>query len=248
MSLINEALKKAQRARTEGQPTDAPPMPGGGPIAKRGQAQSTKTVVLIGGGALALVLLSVALTIFLVSRKPAAPAPIAAVTPAPTASTPAPAAASSPSPAPDATAPASTAPVVAAPPAKAPDSGGALSAGKQRPLTAAVAEVKTPGSPPASPVAPAAADVTPPVAAAPTPSSTTPTAPVKQDERIAAFVEAVRVTGIRSSGNDSRVLMNERVYRVNEIVDRTLGVRLVKVGTDSLTFSDTNGATYVKYF
>jgi hypothetical protein len=68
------------------------------------------------------------------------------------------------------------------------------------------------------------------------------------DERVAAFVDAVRVTGIRSSGNDSRVLMNERVYRVNDIVERTLGVRLIKAAADSLTFSDSRGVTYVKSF
>ena len=42
--------------------------------------------------------------------------------------------------------------------------------------------------------------------------------------------------------------MNERVYRVNDIVERTLGVRLIKVAADSLTFSDPNGITYVKNF
>ena len=42
--------------------------------------------------------------------------------------------------------------------------------------------------------------------------------------------------------------MNDRVYRVNDVVDRTLGVRLTKVSTDSLTFTDANGVTYVKYF
>ena len=42
--------------------------------------------------------------------------------------------------------------------------------------------------------------------------------------------------------------MNERVYRVNDIVDRTLGIRLVKVAADSLTFSDPNGVSYVKGF
>jgi hypothetical protein len=63
-----------------------------------------------------------------------------------------------------------------------------------------------------------------------------------------AFVDAVRVAGIRSSGDDSRVLMNDRVYRVNDIVDRALGIRLVKVAVDSLTFSDAAGLTYVKYF
>ena len=73
-------------------------------------------------------------------------------------------------------------------------------------------------------------------------------APAKPDERIHQYVEAIHVTGIRSSGNESKVLMNDRVYRVNDIVDRTLGIRLTKVSPDSLTFTDANGVTYVKYF
>lgn len=42
--------------------------------------------------------------------------------------------------------------------------------------------------------------------------------------------------------------MNDRVYRLNDIVERTLGVRLIKVETNSLTFSDANSVTYVKFF
>ena len=61
-----------------------------------------------------------------------------------------------------------------------------------------------------------------------------------------AYVEALRITAIRA--NDNKVIMNEKVYRVNEIVERNLGVRLVKVANDSLTFADGNGVTYVKYF
>ena len=87
-----------------------------------------------------------------------------------------------------------------------------------------------------------------PAAAADSPSSTAPANPKGPDERVAAFVDAVRVTGIRSSGADSRVLMNERVYRVNDVVERTLGVRLIKAAADSLTFADSRGVTYVKNF
>ena len=42
--------------------------------------------------------------------------------------------------------------------------------------------------------------------------------------------------------------MNERVYRVNDIVERNLGVRLIKAEVDNLTFSDGRGVTYVKHF
>jgi hypothetical protein len=40
--------------------------------------------------------------------------------------------------------------------------------------------------------------------------------------------------------------MNDRVYRLNDFVDRALGVRLTKVTRESLTFTDANGVTYVK--
>jgi hypothetical protein len=48
-------------------------------------------------------------------------------------------------------------------------------------------------------------------------------------------------------GDDSRVLINDRVYRVNEVVDRNLGIRLVKVEPGSLHFVDARGVAYVKY-
>lgn len=68
------------------------------------------------------------------------------------------------------------------------------------------------------------------------------------DERVHAFLDALRITGVRSSGNDSRVLMNEKVYRVNDLVDRTLGLRLKVVAADHLTFTDAHGVEYVKNF
>ena len=65
---------------------------------------------------------------------------------------------------------------------------------------------------------------------------------------IQLFVDAIRVMGIRSSGGESKVLMNDRVYRVNDIVDRTLALKLIKVDPEMLTFSDPNGMIYTKSF
>jgi len=42
--------------------------------------------------------------------------------------------------------------------------------------------------------------------------------------------------------------MNEKVYRVNDLVERTLAIRLTKVEADTLTFTDANGIVYVKSF
>ncbi|MSU70192.1 MAG: hypothetical protein EXS39_05350 [Opitutaceae bacterium] len=71
---------------------------------------------------------------------------------------------------------------------------------------------------------------------------------VPPDPRIVAFVDGLKVTGIRSSGAESKVLMNDHVYRINDVVDRILNVRLTEVGPDSLTFVDENGAAYTKNF
>jgi hypothetical protein len=238
MSLINEALKKAQRVRHEdGAAPEGAATPAGG-IVKRGKTHSANTMVLLGSGALVLVVLSVVVTVFLVNRpsKTIAHAGTAVTAPDGIDKSPSTGTASESSApivlSPAFTAPASTAPAdpIVATPAIAtetPDSS------KQPAATEPAATAKS-------------AAVTPvPAATNPTPPSAGPAGP---DERVAAFVEAVRVMGIRSSGAESRVLMNERVYRVNDIVERTLGVRLIKVAADALTFSDANGVTYVKNF
>ncbi len=211
-----------------------PPMPGGstGRIAKRGAPMASHTVLLIAAGASVLVVLSVVGTVYLL-REPAKPvaAPITA-TPniiKPAASTPA--VESAPSLSPiiylpvAASTPATPPPVVEAAPLPAP--------------------VVTPPAPP--PVVP-----TPPVATAPLPVSNPAPANAgtnaKPSEAILLYIDQLRVMGVRSSGNDSKVLMNDRVYRVNDIVERTLGLRLTAVEAGTLTFVDALGATYIKNF
>lgn len=232
MSLINEALKKAQRARHDG----TAPATGDaeGSVAKRAEPKSAKSTLLIAVGAATLVVVSMVGTALWMSRSPAPHAetkPIA-VKPAESAAT---------------SSPTLVVPPISAPPATTPP---ATTTAKPNPPSVKPA----PANPaPTSPAPLASAPIaTPPNAApavvsAPTPSPEPPPA-AKPDERVHQFVEAIRVTGIRASGTESKVLMNDRVYRVNDIVERTLGVRLTKVSTDSLTFTDANGVTYVKYF
>ena len=240
MSLINEALKKAQRLRTEDPAGSAPPIPGGGiPVAKRAQPRSTQQLVVLGVGGIVLVVLSVVVTVWLVNRPSAVPpASLVAAHPAPKTAQ-------------DSTAPA---PVIVPPviaPAPVADAPPKPAAPPALPIAAAVhAPAPTPAPPPAPTPSPAMAATDsspPPTAAAPAPTPA-PAEPVKSDERVHAFVDAIHVTGIRSSGSDSRVLMNDRVFRVNDIVERNLGLRLTKVESGSLTFTDANGATYVKNF
>ena len=238
MSLINEALKKAQKLRTGEPSATMAPMPGGGSIAKRGAARSTQQLVLIASGAVVLVVLSVVGTFWFVHRPPEpkpAPQPVAVKPAAPA------------SPSPIIVTPAITPPAVAVQPPSATSAThlppvekrpeAPISAGEPVPAT------KTAASPATIP------EVPPPT---PSPSSTlatiAPTTPIATDPRVHVFVDGVKVMGIRSSGDDSRVLMGDRVFRVNDIVDRNLGVRLTKVEPSALTFTDSNGAVYVKNF
>jgi hypothetical protein len=237
MSLINEALKKAQRARHGSAPADSTPGATGA-VERREQPRSAQTTLLIAAGAVVLVVISMVLTALWITRQHQT-VPVASATPGvsqpvisePVAKEPAtkPVVVSLP---PLSTPPPITVPVVKPPPT---------------PEHKSVATVSTP---PAEPPPPAPI---PNAASAPASAPTSVAAPVaeadpRQVERIHQFIEAVRVTGIRASGTDSKVLMNDRVYRVNDIVDRTLGLRLTKVGNDSLTFTDPSGATYIKYF
>ena len=80
MSLINEALKKAQRVRTGDTVGSLASMPGGGSrVAKRSAPRTAQQLVLIAAGAIVLIVLSVVATVFLVNR-PSDPKPAVAAT------------------------------------------------------------------------------------------------------------------------------------------------------------------------
>ena len=233
MSLINDALKKAQRSRHGDAAPGAEASGSASTIAKHAEPKSARSMLVLGAGAVILVVASMVGTALWVTRpaRPAATPPV--IAPASPKTEPA----------------AAAAPLLQLPPAKPvvaeskPAAAPVREPARPTPLATAKAEPAAPAS--STPVKEPVAAVT--ESPAPPPPAPPAAAP-KPDERIHEFVEAIKVTGIRSSGTESRVLMNDRVYRVNDIVDRALNVRLTKVATDSLTFTDANGVTYVKYF
>lgn len=238
MSLINDALKKAQKQRTgEMPPLASLPSVGGerpadfSPRARKASGAPGGLFLWIGAGAGGVIALVVA-GIFLLRDNPSAPA----------ASTPA--AASNP--APIVTPPAASAPaVVTLPPATT------ASTPSQNTFVLPV----TP--PPAAPVsrqaetrpAPAASVPAPaPVVAAPAAVTPAPVAAGRLEPRALQYIEGIKVAGIRASATDSKVLMNDRVYRVGDIVEHDLGLRLVGITTSSLTFEDDRGARHTRQF
>jgi hypothetical protein len=244
MSLINEALKKAQRQRAEDRADLAPPMPGGGGhrIRRSAPALSTQTIVLLAGGGISLFVVAVVVTVLWINRpEPARPGPAKSPLAAATENT------------------VTAAPVIVLPvrlKAAESDLSTAPSASKFTPATSAANPIQAapnPGTVIKSPPAPPA-----PVAQGPTPAALpaepAPAAPVdvrvpgRFQESIQTLVDALRVTGIRAAGNASKVMINERVYKLNDIVDRSHDLRLIKIASDGLMFTTPDGVTYEKTF
>ena len=235
MSLINEALKKAQKQRTgESPPLAAMPGVGGEPaarIARRAKPVGFNSLLIrIGLGAGAVVVLIVA-GIFLVRvlrSKPDTPPPAKTALASPT------------SPGPVAPAPGSAGPTPSPTAANTfvlpiivPSSTPAI-AQKTDP---AEAKVET------KPVVVAAVTPPPPVAPA------KPAAPPpKLGAKAISFIESLRIAGIRASATDSKVLMSDHVYRVGDTVEHELGLKITGITSSSLTFEDEHGATYTRQF
>jgi hypothetical protein len=238
MSLINDALKKAQRQRTNNPFGINAPMPGGGGrVARRSSGMPVQTIVLIVAGCAVLVVISAIGAVSFVNGKNTPKSKPAAVTadPAPvvpaTSTTEFPVLAIQPVSLPAKTEIPVVSPVSAPPPSTTAEK-------KIEPSLAAstaAATAKTAASPPS---------VTPAKAAPPVPAAVR----ALPDERVHVYLDALRIAGVRASGATSRVLLNEKVYRLNETVDRSLNLKLTAVETDFLKFTDSNGVEYEKTF
>jgi len=227
MSLINDALKKAARQRAEEQADLSTLMPGGsGSRASRGASPVGKqTIVVIAGAAVALAVVSAVITGYLMTGK-SEPKPVEAMPVA------APAAPRT-HPVPEATqlVPAIftiTVPkLIAAAPTPTP-----------APTEAPVVIARPTPTPTPAPVVAVQTAAPVPVAAA----------PQSHAEQVQAYVDGLHVSGARAAGADSKALIDGHVYKVNDLLDRALGLRLTNVDADQLTFVDATGATYLKSY
>lgn len=228
MSLINDALKKAQRERTTAPehpatvtPTAPQPPSSRGP-ARREELRSRSNhwplilvvLALIGGGTAVWFLKPGGQP--MPATNTAAADRVLATSPAPATAAPA-----EPTPAP---------------------------APLQINLPAPATEPPTPAV--SASVPPAAATPTV-VQPAPQPPASPTTEPLKislqlEDPRILAFLDAARIQGIRSVADDAKLLMNSKVFRPGSVVDRELGLKLVQILPTELVFEDPRGIQYRK--
>lgn len=97
---------------------------------------------------------------------------------------------------------------------------------------------------------PAAAAVQPKPAPTVLPPIYTPRAPtpINSSARVQNFIDRLRVSGVRISSRGSKVILNDRLFSVGEVVDPTLDLKLVKIEEGVLTFTDSSGKNYLKLF
>lgn len=288
MSLINDALKKAQQARADqnlppanvtppttplhapvsstkptSAPTNRPPPAAHPPIVWRDPKAPpqvpTKTssvryesgpvgkknslpIFWISLGAIAIIAISVRLTVMFMrpDAKPATtnkPATVAAPRAEPqVTATP---------PQVEVSLPAPTLAVQQAPsvPAPEPEPAPAV-AFPTPPASSKPAETGTP-APEANPAVAAPA---PTAAALPPIYAPRPPTPVNPSARVQSFLDRLRVSGVRMSGAESKVILNDRLLKTGDLVDPVLELRLIKIEQGVLTFTDANGKKYIKLF
>ena len=228
MSLINDALKKAQKQRTGESPSLASMPSVGGEsaarIAKRSKPAGFNALLIrlgLGAGALLLLVVGGYFAVQAMRSGPATPPQAKVATKEEAAAKPAEAAAttSAPSPAPTFVLP------ITIPPAPT------------KPVVAKVEHKEQPkAEPPPAPVV-----VAPPAPVKPPP-------PPKLEPRAITYIEGLRIAGIRASATDSKVLMNDRVYRVGDTIEHEMGIKLIGITSSSLTFEDERGAMYMRQF
>lgn len=253
MSLINEALKKAQRQRSGDQPFESGQGAAStGRVARREKPMGFNFLVIrfVVGCVLTVALLLGGYYLYLrasaasdtPAQSPAATKPLPA-----NASVPASASTSVPPSPPTHQTPAVTASALTSTPASAlPPPANPAPLTVTAPPPPAATTVSPP--PPALTLTTAESATTGPAPAPAAPAVTKPAAPTKMDPRAIAFIEGLRVSGIRASSTDSKVLMNDRVYRAGDTVEHELGLKLVVIRSNSLTFENEAGLRYTRNF
>lgn len=257
MSLINDALKKAQKQRTGEAPALGSLPSVGGESARsisRRSKSSGPNPLLLGGGLAGVLVLGLGAFTLLRDKPPSPGAkpqdePAVALAKAGQPATPPALTATAPSPV------AKSPDEPAAGPAKA-DTFTLQTAPKTEDRRPTSAASSAPGGPVSAPAVPSAVQ-TPtakqpeaprqaPIASSPAPPPAAPVRPL--DARAIEYLDNIKVAGIRASATDAKVLMNDRVYRVGSVVNGEMGLRLVGITANTLTFEDPAGGRYTRTF
>ncbi|MGJ8650384.1 MAG: hypothetical protein ACSHX4_08490 [Opitutaceae bacterium] len=235
MSLINQALRKAQRDRTPNRMAQ-PGQPGQAPMGPSGSSNQMKPGLIVGLIAVVALLIGVIAGLTIVVFKSDAPttttaaAPAETITPAPPVETTTPIA--------PAQTPLAAAPTVAPTPAvennhtQSPSVLGELQIAREAAEAKAAAEAK---------IAKAAEDAR--LAAE---AEAARLAAAQPSNDIIDWLSQAKVTGVRLSESGSKVILNGKAYSVGETVHYGLGLKVLVVQEQRILFIDNNGKKYMK--
>ncbi len=128
-----------------------------------------------------------------------------------------------------------------APPPAAPKPVPVAAAGPQPPpAQAQISSTPIPASQPAI--------VTPKPVARPRPQPSAPPAASIKNPAILEYIEKMVIQGVRLSGTNSKVLMDNKVYRLNSFVNRDLKLRIISINKERIIFADYAGVQYAKFY
>jgi hypothetical protein len=234
MSLINQALRKAQQDRNPKRMTPSGE-PSAGPAHQMSASSSgMKPGILIGLIAAVALLIGLVAGLTVVILKDSPPAPAQPQTQALQALAPAPSVATAP--APPTITPTQTAavapsiPSVIAPQAAAPTQASAPSGNSvldQLRVAREAAEAKAAEEAAIAAEAKRIAELDP-------------------NQDVIDWLSDAKVTGVRLSGDDSKAIINNKAYTKDELVHYSLGIKLVVIQETRLLFEDANGKRYMK--
>lgn len=221
MSLINQALRKAQQQRTPSRPATAADHASASPTNYRGNSNQSGLLIGLVAGIALLIGLVAGLTIVVLRKDPAPVTQQAATLPAPVKQI----------------APATPVFQPLAPPTPAPTQPleqGSPSVLNDLRLARVAAEAK------------AAADATSAkqVEAAKQLAATKAAAKPSQD--IIQWLGKSKISGVRLSTSGNKVILNNKAYSVGETVNLGLGLKVLIIQEKRILFIDPNGKKYLK--
>ncbi|MFP4068779.1 MAG: hypothetical protein ACLFVC_01235, partial [Opitutales bacterium] len=71
-------------------------------------------------------------------------------------------------------------------------------------------------------------------------------AEIQPSQEIIQWLAESRITGVRLSGGNSKVILNGKAYGIDETVNHALGLSVLAIQEKRVLFVDENGTKYMK--
>ena len=75
-----------------------------------------------------------------------------------------------------------------------------------------------------------------------------PVAKPEPNQKITDWLEQSTISGVRITSSSSKVILNNKAYMPDKIVNMPLGLKILEIEPERITFIDSNGVEYIKLF